>query len=79
LGEIDKRGRLDDEIFSYQVTKDGRVRLFWYERQVKTLAGDEAQKLLKKLDGLEGHDLQLALAKVTGNFKRGNERPLRRR
>ncbi|MCC6612769.1 MAG: hypothetical protein IT320_04775 [Anaerolineae bacterium] len=78
MGEVDKRGKLDDDVFAYQVTKDGRVRLFWHERLVKTLAGDDARKLLSKLDGLDGHDLQLALAKATGNFKRGNERPKRR-
>ncbi len=79
VDEVDKRHRLDDEVFSFQVTKDQRVRLFWHERHVKTLAGAEARRLLDKLDGLDGHDLQLALAKATGNFKRGNERPVRRR
>ena len=74
MPDIDKRGKLDDEVFSYQVTKDGRVLIYWYEKQVKTLAGADAQRFLSRIDGLEGKDAQLVLAKVTGNFKHGNER-----
>jgi hypothetical protein len=74
MDNIDKRNRLDDEVFSFRETKDGRVMLYWYDKQVKTLAGSEAQKFLKKIEGLEGKEAQLVMAKVTGNFKRGNER-----
>jgi hypothetical protein len=41
---------------------------------VKSLAGEAAQKFLKQIEGLEGKDAQLVMAKVTGNFKHGNER-----
>jgi hypothetical protein len=74
MGEIDKRGVLDDEIFSYQAVKDGRVFIFWHEKHVTTLRGKDAQKFLTRIAGLEGKDAQLLMAKVTGNFKRGNER-----
>ncbi len=74
MPDIDKRGKLDEEVFSYQVTKDGRVLIYWHEKQVKTLAGAEAQRFLSRIDGLEGKDAQLVLAKITGNFKHGNER-----
>lgn len=74
MSEIDKRGKLDEAFFSYRETKDGRVMLYWYDKHVKTLAGKEAQKFLAKIYGLEGKELQLVLAKATGNFKRGNER-----
>lgn len=74
MDEIDKRGKLDEETFSYQLTKDGRVLLYWYEKLVKTLAGHEAEKFRKRIEGLEGKDAQLVLAKATGNFKHGNER-----
>ncbi len=30
--EIDKRGVLEDEIFDYTLTKDGRVMLTWHAR-----------------------------------------------
>ncbi len=74
MGEIDKRGKLDEETFSYQQTKDGRVLLYWYEKHIKTLAGKEAAKFNSRIEGLDGKDAQLVLAKFTGNFRRGNER-----
>lgn len=74
MGEIDKRGKLDEEFFDYKVTKDGRVLLYWYGRQVKVLAGKDAEKFRTRIEGLDGKDAQLVMAKFTGNFKRGNER-----
>ncbi len=71
---IDKRNRLDEEVFSFQVRKDGRVVIAWYQKPVKTLAGAEAQKFLRRIDGLEGKAAQLVMAKATGHFKHGNER-----
>lgn len=73
MTNIDKRNRLDEEVFSFREAKEGRVMLYWHDKHVKTLAGAEAQKLLKKIEGLEGKDAQLVMAKVTGNFKHGNE------
>lgn len=74
MDEADKRGKLAEEVFSYQVTKDGRVLLYWYGKHIKTLAGKEAEKFRTRIDGLEGQAAQLVLAKFTGSFKRGNER-----
>lgn len=74
MDEIDKRGVLDDEIFSYRVLKDGKVFIYWHEKHVTTLAGSAAPKFLKRIEGLEGKDAQLVMAKATGNFKHGNER-----
>lgn len=72
--EIDKRNRLDDEVFTFSETKEGRVMLYWQNKHIKTLAGPEAQKFLKRMAGLEGKEAQLVMAKATGNFKHGNER-----
>lgn len=74
MTNIDKRNRLDEELFSFREAKDGRVMLYWQDKHVKTLVGSEAQKFLKKIEGLEAKDAQLVIAKATGNFKRGNER-----
>ena len=74
MGDIDKRNRLDDEVFSYRVTKDNKVFLFWHGKQVKTLKGMSALKFLEEIEGAEGKDAQLIMASLTGNFKRGNER-----
>lgn len=74
MKKIDKHGELELEPFSYRATKDGLVFLEYQSVTVKTIAGENAKKFLKKVDSLEGLSLQLVLAKLTGNFKRGNEK-----
>ncbi|MGM7685134.1 hypothetical protein ACSVDA_23810 [Cytobacillus sp. Hm23] len=77
MAEIDKRGRLDEEMFNYRVTKNNAVFITWHGKQVKTLKGKEAEKIITKLQqATSNHEVQLILAKVTGNFKRGNERTI---
>jgi hypothetical protein len=71
---IDKRNKLDEAPFSFRVAKDGRVLIYWHEKEVQTLVGGAARKFLSRIEGLGGKDAQLVMAKVTGNFKRGNER-----
>jgi len=70
---IDKRGRLDDEIFSYRESRD-KVFIFWYKKQVMILKGQQARKFIEKIEHLDGKAAQLVMAKITGNFKHGNER-----
>jgi hypothetical protein len=72
--KVDKHGELEQEPFSYRATKDGLVFLEFYGATVKTIARENAKKFLKKVVALEGLALQLVLAKLTGNFKRGNEK-----
>jgi hypothetical protein len=74
MKKIDKHGELELQPFSYRATKDGLVFLEFHGATVKTIAGDNAKKFLKKTTALEGLELQLVLAKLTGNFKRGNEK-----
>ncbi|MEI5908626.1 hypothetical protein WAK64_16380 [Bacillus spongiae] len=75
MSNIDKRNRLDEDPFSYRVTKSNMVFIDFNGKQVKVIKGKEAEKLLAKLNAAEGEkDVQLILAKITGNFKRGNER-----
>ena len=63
-----------DEAFSFRTTKDGKLLVSWQGRVVTTLKGTAAAKLLARLTTASPHDIQQALARVTGNFKRGNER-----
>lgn len=63
--------------FDYQLTKDERVLIYWRGKLVKTLAGDKAQKFLRQVES--GEDEQAVMARVTGNFKRGNERDGKRK
>ena len=70
---IDKRGVLDEEIFSYRESKD-KVFIFWYNKRVMILKGQQARKFIDKIAYLDGKAAQLVMAKITGNFKHGNER-----
>jgi hypothetical protein len=75
MSSIDKRNRLGDEPFNYRVTKDNTVFLDYNGRQVKILRGKEAEKFLKRIrEAGNTTEAQLIMAKITGNFKRGNER-----
>lgn len=66
--------KLDGEPFAYTVRKDGTVAVSHQGRQVVIVGGKDAARLMAKLEGADAEAVQLALAKVTGNFKRGNER-----
>lgn len=60
--------------FSYRTTKQGDVFIEHLGRHVVTLRGQAAKRFLKRVTGASEDQAQLAMAKVTGNFKRGNER-----
>ena len=59
---------------SWRGTKDGRVLVDWGGRTVVTLAGSRASRFLTEVEGTDAEAEQLLLARVPGNFKRGNER-----
>jgi len=68
------------ERFSYRITKNGKVFVYWHEKQGRreiVLKGARAARLIRDLPTMNPEEQQLALAKSTGNFKRGNERPAR--
>ena len=70
----DGKSNLEEGYFDYQVTKDNKVFIYWYNKLVVTLTGKQAQKFLGQINGLDGIDEQMVMARFTGNFKRGNER-----
>jgi hypothetical protein len=75
MSGVDQHGYLEEEQpFSYRKTKDGKVFISHEGKQIKVLKGKQAEKLLENLEHGDALDIQLALAKITGNFKRGNER-----
>ena len=71
---VDKRNILDEEIFTYRITKDQKVFISYEGKQVTILSGKKAEDFIKKIQSAEGKDAQLIMAKATGNFKRGNEK-----
>ena len=67
------RGGLDDAPFSYRTSKDGKVFISWRGQRAAVLGGHQATSFLSRVAGLDVPGQQLAMAKATGNFKRGNE------
>jgi len=75
---IDQRDKLKESPFDYEVTKAGKVFIYWNgsgsRSRIKILSGVTASKFLKKVENKSDFDVQMALAKATGHFKHGNER-----
>ena len=78
LENIDKRNKLKEEVFSYRVSKDNKVFISWQGKQVMILKGKESDKFLLKVSKANKIEAQLIMAKITGNFKRGNEKTSKR-
>jgi len=74
VDNVDKRGVLSGEIFSYRITKDKKVFILYEGKQVTTLSGKKAGDFIAKIQNAESKEVQLIMAKITGNFKRGNEK-----
>ena len=70
---IDRRGKLEDEPFDVQVTRD-KVLVRFRGRLVRTLTGADADEIRAAVHAGDGAAVQLLVARKTGNFKRGNER-----
>jgi hypothetical protein len=65
---------LESEPYSYRATKDGRVMIDWNGRRAGVLTGARAARFLNAVEGADRERVQLEMARVTGNFKHGNER-----
>jgi hypothetical protein len=60
--------------FSFQATKSGEVEIRRSALVVTRLRGAAARKFLAQVGGLPPAGQQQAMARVTGNYQRGNER-----
>ncbi|MCK4483588.1 MAG: hypothetical protein KAU89_02100 [Candidatus Thorarchaeota archaeon] len=69
----DLRGALDSNPYTWQERK-GEVRISWKGKIATVLRKDRALKFLEKMSIASEKEAQLIMAKITGNFKRGNER-----
>ncbi|MBF4694334.1 hypothetical protein [Fusibacter ferrireducens] len=74
MKSVDARGKLEEGIFDYRVSKNGKLFISWRGKEVMILKDQASKKILERLRNASEHDAQLILAKVTGNFKRGNEK-----
>jgi hypothetical protein len=64
----------DDLGFTFRVSKPGGVSVHRQGRLVATLRGDRAQEFLARIEPLDPAARQGLMARVTGNYERGNER-----
>ena len=62
--------------FRYEIRKDDRVAIFHRGKAARVLKGQTALDFLEAVRNADRETEQLAMARATGNFKRGNERPL---
>jgi hypothetical protein len=60
--------------FSHVVRASGEVVVRHRGRVAATLRGEAAAALLAELEGADDAAAQEVLARVTGNYRRGNER-----
>lgn len=65
---------LDGDLgFSHRLRKSGEVQVLHRGRLAATLRGAAAEGFLTEVAGGEPADAQQLMARVTGNYKRGNE------
>ena len=74
MENVDKRDKLVEEPFSYRVSKDNKVFIYWQGKQVTILSGKSCEKFLARIVSADSMEAQLIMAKATGNFKHGNEK-----
>ncbi len=65
---------LKEKPYTFRQRRDGTVAVFWRRVPAATLSGKLAERFLDTASDCSGEELQLLLARATGNFKRGNER-----
>ncbi len=63
-----------DPGFTYRASTTGKVTVHRRGRLAATLRGGKAQEFLAKIESLDPAARQRLMARVTGNYKRGNER-----
>lgn len=57
-------------VFSYNVKKDNKVFIYWYDKLIKILSGEKSEKFLSKIQGTGCLESQQLMSKITGNIKR---------
>ena len=77
--KVDGRGiLLKEQPFTFRQRQDGTVAIFWKRTRATVLTGKLAENFLAAAPESSGQELQLLMAKASGNFKRGNERRVQR-
>ncbi|WP_317913271.1 hypothetical protein [Carnobacterium maltaromaticum] len=65
---------ISNQTFSWKKGKDNKLFIYFNGKEVMILKGQKSQKLLEELFDSNEEEEQYLLARITGNFKRGNEK-----
>ncbi len=60
--------------FTYRLRKNGDVEILHRGRLASTLRGNDAEDFKQAVGAEQSADAQQLMARVTGNYKHGNER-----
>ncbi len=60
--------------FEYRFAKDDKILIYRQGKLVMTITKEKARKLKNKMAGKSEHEIQFILAKITGQYKYGNEK-----
>lgn len=63
-----------NEPFTYKITKDNRVLIYRNNGLIKIIKGRLSLDFIESISRSDSELIQLKLAKITGNYKRGNEK-----
>lgn len=69
--------QLEDQVFAFSETKSGMVLISHRGKTVKTLKGKDATRFMNRVAHCDTTQGQLLMAKLTGQFKFGNERAVK--
>jgi hypothetical protein len=64
----------NEKPFSYKLIKDNKAQILYKGKVVSTIVGKQYNKLIRVIQLDNIYELQLFLAKITGQFKHGNEK-----
>jgi len=65
--------------FAYKIAKNQKAFISFCGKQVTVLSGKDAENFIAKIAHAGDSEAQLIMAKITGNFKRGNEKAFKKR
>lgn len=60
--------------FTYRLRKNGDVEILRHGRQASMLRGAKAKGFIAEVEAASPAEAQQRMARLTGNYKRGNER-----
>jgi len=65
---------LNDLGFVFKISKSNNVQITHHGKLATTLRGSKAVSFIENMSGTDFIDQQQLMARLTGNYKRGNEK-----